>query len=77
VFYEFLKEKDTKRLLTIDKCQGMIAKILRKDFKIMCSTNPTQFNQKKYSHWSNGLLLSPFNNALLGEDIIESRLEGP
>jgi hypothetical protein len=55
----------------------MIAKIIMKDFKIMRLNNSKQFNKHEYLNRSNGLLLSPFYNALQGTDIIELRLEGP
>jgi hypothetical protein len=55
----------------------MIAEILRKDFIMMCLNNSTQFDKHEYLNWSSGLFIRPFNSALHGEVIIESRLEGP
>jgi hypothetical protein len=55
----------------------MIARITKKDIIIMRLKNLKQLNKNKYLNQSNGLLSSPFYNALQGTDIIELRLEGP
>ena len=77
VFQAFLNENDKNRMLTLHNSQCMTTKILMKDFMIMRLTISKQFNKHKYLNRSNGLLLSPFYNALQGTDIIELRLEGP
>ena len=76
MFSAILNQNDKNRILTLHNNQCMIGRIIKKDMIIMRSNKSKQFNKHEYLNRSNGLLLSPFYNALQGTDIVELRLEG-